>query len=38
MNEKVNESMFVIGMWFSLAQLQNPARYPAAMTREWLGV
>ena len=34
MNEEVNKSMCVIGIWFSLAQLQNPARDPAYMTGE----
>lgn len=32
MNEKVNESIFTMGMRFGLAQLQNPARNLAAKT------
>ena len=30
MNEKVKESIFMMGMWFGLAQLQSPARGPPA--------
>lgn len=34
MNEKVNESIFMMEMWFGLAQLQNPARSPTAMIKD----
>ena len=30
MNEKVKESIFMMWMWFGLAQLQNPAKDPPA--------
>lgn len=32
MNEEGNESIFVIGMWSGLVQMQNPAGYLAAPT------
>ena len=34
MNEKVKESIFMMGMWFGLAQLQNPAKDPPAMIED----
>ena len=34
MNKNLNKSIFLMGMWLSLDQPQDPARNPAAMTGE----
>ena len=34
MNEKVNEPILMMEMWFRLAQLQNPARSPTTTIKE----